>query len=179
MKENDKFLGWGYKAAIILSFLGLIGAAIYLFTFQLKTIDPEYFENEVRLLGLTADMQMRLLSTGIFVGMSFGFLGFALFLIQAKGSVDLNGESGNHKIKIANLSPGLFVILCATVIVVMASTYQIKFNLESSPGNSGASDPVRKRDKYELPEPSEKETETAPQKPSRKDTSKVDKSRIV
>ena len=133
MKSNDKFLSWGYKAAILLSFVGMIGSALYLFVFQLNEADPTSYDNEIPLIGLTAAMQMRLLSTAIFVGMSFGFLGFALFLIQAKGSVDIDASSENHKIKITQLSPGLFVILCATVIIIMASTYKIGFTLESVP----------------------------------------------
>ena len=133
MKSNDKFLIWGYKAAILLSFLGMIGSALYLFVFQLYQADPTSYDNEIPLIGLTAAMQMRLLSTAIFVGMSFGFLGFALFLIQAKGAVDIDASSESHKIKITQLSPGLFVILCATVIIVLASTYKIGFTLESVP----------------------------------------------
>ena len=133
MNSNDKFLNWGYKAAILLSFLGMIGSALYLFLFQLNQADPASYSSEISLIGLTADMQMRLLSTAIFVGMSFGFLGFALFLIQAKGSVDIDASSESHKLKITQLSPGLFVILCATAIIIMASTYKIGFSMESVP----------------------------------------------
>ena len=133
MNSNDKFLNWGYKAAILLSFSGMIGSALYLFLFQLNQADPASYSSEISLIGLTADMQMRLLSTAIFVGMSFGFLGFALFLIQAKGSVDIDASSESHKLKITQLSPGLFVILCATAIIIMASTYKIGFSMESVP----------------------------------------------
>ncbi len=132
MSEKDKFIELGYKAGILLAFLGMIGSAIYLFVFITNSPDATLFDSEIKLLGLTADMRLRLLSTAIFVGMSFGFLGFSLFLIQAKGDVDVDATSGDHKLKIARLSPGLFVILCATIIIILCATFKIDYTLGSA-----------------------------------------------
>ncbi|MBR11010.1 MAG: hypothetical protein CMP48_25435 [Rickettsiales bacterium] len=132
MRDKDDFLRWGYQAGIILAFLGIIGSAVYLFVFIYTGPQAVDFDTEIRLVGLTADRRLRLLSTAIFVGMSFGFLGFSLFLIQAKGDVDVEGSKGDYKINIARLSPGLFVILCATVIIVVCATFRIGYELQSS-----------------------------------------------
>ena len=93
---------------------------------------------EVPSVSLTAERRLSLLSTGIFVAMSFGFLGFALFLIQAKGDVDVDlektaNESGSsYKLKLARLSPGLFVILCATVIIIVCVTFRIEYKVSET-----------------------------------------------
>lgn len=129
MKETDDFLKFGYRAGILLAFIGIIASAIYLFVFISTSPDASSFTNQINLIGLSMDMRLRFLSTAIFVGMSFGFLGFALFLIQAKGDVDLDAETKDYKIKIARLSPGLFVILCATVIIVVCATFRVNYSL--------------------------------------------------
>ncbi|MEQ9403124.1 MAG: hypothetical protein RIM99_06045 [Cyclobacteriaceae bacterium] len=131
MKEKDKFLEFGYKAGIVLAFVGIISSAVYLFVFINGMPDAASFDSEIRLLGLSVDMRLRFLSTAIFVGMSFGFLGFSLFLIQAKGDVDVDASSGDYKLKIARLSPGLFVILCATVIIIVCATFKIDYSLNT------------------------------------------------
>lgn len=146
MDPNDKFLNWGYKAAILLSFLGMIGSAIYLFVFQLSGESTAGITDHVSLLGITANMQMRLLSTAIFVGMSFGFLGFALFLIQAKGATDVAIDKGDFKLNFTKLSPGLFVILCATAIIILASTYKIGFSLETVPQQVPATNTTKEKE---------------------------------
>ena len=133
MRDKDEFLRLGYRAGIVLAFLGLLGSAIYLFVFITTGPQAVDFDSEIRLLGLTADRRLRLLSTAIFIGMSFGFLGFSLFLIQAKGDVDVDASKDDYKINIAKLSPGLFVILCATVIIVVCATFRIDYDLGPEP----------------------------------------------
>ncbi|MEK6564843.1 MAG: hypothetical protein AABZ65_07445 [Candidatus Omnitrophota bacterium] len=136
-KKKQTFLDLGYKAAIILSFLGIIGSAAYLFFF-LAMSPLDKMTGEITSVSLTAERRLSLLSTGIFVAMSFGFLGFALFLIQAKGDVDIEfekpaNESGSsYKLKLARLSPGLFVILCATVIIIVCVTFRIEYKVSET-----------------------------------------------
>lgn len=132
-KEKRDFLVLGYKAGIVLSFLGIIASALYLFVFLMKSPPSEAIQNQMQLLSQTAERRMLLLSTAIFVAMSFGFLGFALFLIQAKGDLDVEGSVQDYKLKIARLSPGLFVILCATVIIIMCATYTIEYSVTEPP----------------------------------------------
>ena len=125
---NDvKFLAWGYKAAIFLSIAGLIFSAAYLFGFLIKS-HPEALRHDT-MAGFSAERRMVLLSTGIFVAMAFGFLGFALFLIQAKGEVEGMLEYKDYKVNIARMSPGLFVILCATVIIIFCATFRIDYTV--------------------------------------------------
>lgn len=133
-QQETKFLAWGYKTAIALSLLGMILSAAYLFTFLLKS-HPELIKQDT-MTGFSAERRMVLLSTGVFVAMSFGFLGFALFLIQAKGNVEGSFENGNVKINITRMSPGLFVILCATVIIIFSMTFRINYSV--TPTNNGS-----------------------------------------
>jgi hypothetical protein len=137
MKEPDNFLKFGYRAGIVLAFVGIIASAAYLFVFISTSPDASSFTSEFKLIGLSMDMRLRFLSTAIFVGMSFGFLGFALFLIQAQGEVDVDAEIKDYKIKIAKLSPGLFVILCATTIIIVCATFRVNYSL------NGASEPEK------------------------------------
>lgn len=100
-----------------------------MFLFQLSTPDPESVKNELHLLSITAERRLLMLSTAMFIAMAFGFLGFGLFLIQAKGDVDAEGSVKDYKFKFTNLSPGLFVILCSTVIIIFAATFKIDYGL--------------------------------------------------
>jgi len=114
-------------AAITLSLLGLVLSAVYFFFFL--WISPRgAFADHVELLGQTARLRLLLLSTAVFVGMSFGFLGFGLFLIQAKGDSDAEVATKNYKLKFARLSPGIFVMLCATAIIIVCATHRIEFS---------------------------------------------------
>jgi hypothetical protein len=64
-----------------------------------------------------------LLSCGVLVGLAFGFLGFGLFLVGVKGDVDADLEaSDRYRLKLARLSPGLFVILCSTILIGVCAT---------------------------------------------------------
>ena len=135
MVKRD-FLVLGYKAGILLSFAGIIASAVYLFAFL--RMSPGTATDEIQLLSQTAERRLLLLSTGIFVGMSFGFLGFALFLIQAKGDLDLEGSVQDYKLKMARVSPGLFVILCATAIIIVCATFPIEYEMKGAAKKSEA-----------------------------------------
>jgi len=127
-----RFLTAGYMAAITLSLLGMVSSALYLFAFLWFVGPGGVVADQFQLLGQTAKFRLLLLSTAIFVGMSFGFLGFGLFLIQAKGDVDAEVTVNDYKLKFARLSPGLFVILCATAIIIVCATFRIEFNFKGS-----------------------------------------------
>lgn len=136
-RAESVFLVWSYRAGIGLSFIGIAASAAYLFTFLWMSPAPLVVENQSQLLGMTAERRLLLLSTGIFVGMSFGFLGFALCLIQAKGDIELEGSTQDYKLKVARLSPGLFVILCATVIIIICATFRIEYQVSRAAGSAG------------------------------------------
>ncbi len=61
------FIELGYKAGTILSFVGILASAVYLFTFLKTSPSPEVLESELKLPGLIAERRMMLLSTAIFV----------------------------------------------------------------------------------------------------------------
>lgn len=103
-----------------------------MFIFQLNAPDPASVQNELQLLSITTDRRLQLLSTAMFIAMAFGFLGFGLFLIQAKGDVEAEGGFKDYKFKFANLSPGLFVILCSTVIIIFSATFKIGYDFTKS-----------------------------------------------
>lgn len=158
-KKNYKFLEWGYKTSIVLSLLGLILSATYLFYFLYKS-NPENIKLET-MVGFSAERRMVLLSTAIFVAMSFGFLGFALFLIQAKGDIEGSLELNNTKVNIARMSPGIFIILCATVIIIVSVTFRVEY--KQTPQSSIFSEPNSTNSKTDaeheiLPDPQENDT---------------------
>lgn len=136
-KQEYRFLAWGYKTAIVLAILGIIASSTYLFYYLYKS-DPQLIKVET-MVGFSAERRMVLLSTGIFVAMSFGFLGFALFLIQAKGEIEGSLDYKSAKINIVRMSPGVFVILCATVIIIFCATFRIEYKATSQ--GSGTSQP--------------------------------------
>jgi hypothetical protein len=138
--QPDSFIVFGYRAAILLAFLGIILSSIYLFIFINKSNPAEIkFDTET---AYNTERKTVLLSTAIFVAMSFGFLGFGLFLINAKGDVDGGATFGtNVKINFTKLSPGLFVILCATVIIIFAITHNIEYTANIPRNVSGAVTP--------------------------------------
>jgi predicted small integral membrane protein len=142
--KNYKFLEWGYKTAIFLSLFALIASSAFLFYYLSKS-NPEQI-SAATMAAYSAERLMVLLSTAIFVAMAFGFLGFALFLIQAHGEVSGSLEHGNTKVNIARMSPGIFVILCATVIILFAISsnmgYKQKNVINSEPAPSVINDSI-------------------------------------
>jgi len=71
-----------------------------------------------------------LLSCGFFIALSFGFLGFALFLIGASGQSDLAAEHGTGmKLSLSNLAPGAIAIIAATVLAGLCATRTLPINL--------------------------------------------------
>lgn len=148
-KREYKFLAWGYKAAIVLAILGIIASSTYLFYYLYKS-DPQQIKLET-MVGFSAERRMVLLSTGIFVAMSFGFLGFALFLIQAKGEIEGSLDYKSAKVNIVRMSPGIFVILCATVIIIFCATFRIDYSAKFQ--GSGTGQPQQSTSQGDLEEP--------------------------
>lgn len=140
-KSDNGILRFGYKAGIVMAFLCIVSAAIYLFSFLLTSPNPELIKSEFQLLSITAERRLLLLSIAMFIAMAFGFLGFSLFLIQVKGDLDAEASHGDYKIKLARISPGLFVILCATVIIIYSATFRIDYGLKRGLDTSNGQEP--------------------------------------
>ena len=140
----DDNLQFGYRAGVWMAGDSMLLAGIYLFTFLFESNDLPPNQNQLdvlqmHLVAVTTHNRMLLQSTAVFVGMAFGFLGFALFLIGAKGSSDVKAKLGDRQISLTNLAPGLVVILCATTIIMFAVWKPINF--EISPADTRPTTP--------------------------------------
>jgi hypothetical protein len=100
--------------------------------------------------------QIALLSCGIFVGMAFGFLGFALFLLGIRAEMDVDARSEVYQMKLARLSPGVFVLLCAAVMITFCATHESEFGYRAleQPGAAWQRPPAP----AVTPKPSERQT---------------------
>lgn len=71
-------------------------------------------------------LQSTPITCGTIAGVGLAFLGFALFMsnIEAKPSLEVQGEFQKAKIKFINMSPGILVIvLAAALIAFCISSY--------------------------------------------------------
>ena len=141
-------VGFGFALAVAAACLTL--SAWYLFTFlqatnsgvesvlrsALQTSTPTSVI-QLSILARTAMARFALLSCGVCVGMGFGFLGFALFLLGIKGEMDVEAQHENAQIKVARMAPGVFVILCATVLIGVCITFRTQYEWGGGePGNA-------------------------------------------
>jgi hypothetical protein len=137
---SQTILNIGFCVALILAAACLALGALYLYMFlrstnagidQLLLNAANQVTNDVLYIAINARLVMArvaLLSCGIFVGMSFGFLGFALFLLGVKEEMNVHAHSESYSVKIARMSPGVFVILCATILIGVCVSRQTPFD---------------------------------------------------
>jgi hypothetical protein len=140
---SQTILNIGFGVALVLAAACLALGAVYLYMFlkstnagidQLLTNTANQVSNEVLYIAINARLVMArvaLLSCGVFVGMSFGFLGFALFLLGIKEEMNVDAGSEGYSVKIARMSPGVFVILCATILIGVCISRQTPFSYEN------------------------------------------------
>jgi len=136
MNEDHTYLKFFYRAAVLIAFLCLLGSMSYLFVYLLQSppankIDPR------TMTSFNAERRMTLISIAFFIAMSLAFLGFSLFLINAKGDLEGEGNIGDYKIKLTKVSPGMFAILCATVIIVTCANFRIDYKVETTEYGDG------------------------------------------
>jgi hypothetical protein len=135
-----RVMNFGFVAGVVLAALCLVLSAYYLQQFLtatnegvgdlLKQRPASADERSLITMGISARLVMARLalrSCGVFVGLSFGFLGFSLFLIGVRGVMSARGEYGDAKLTLARLSPGVFVIFCATVLIGLCVTMATPF----------------------------------------------------
>jgi hypothetical protein len=137
---------------LLMGFVCLSGAALYLYRFQSQLSDiPSTItqaqtasgpaakslpEQEVTALAVSYERRIELLSTGVFVGLAFGFLGFALIVIGVRGDISAEGAQGPLSLKFAHLSPGVLVIIAATTLVAICTTRSLPLGFNSGGGTS-------------------------------------------
>ncbi len=137
-------LNIGFVVALALAAGCLTLGAWYLYTFLRSTnggIDQlignvaNHVSDDVLYISINGRLVMArvaLLSCGIFVGMAFGFLGFALFLIGAKGELNATAKLEGYSVKLARMSPGVFVLVCATVLIGICVSRSTPFSYQAS-----------------------------------------------
>ena len=138
------FLNAGFVFALVLAGACLLFSAIYLYTFLRGTsagidpvvqglqTNPSSGSLEVIINGRLVMARLSLLSCGIFVGVSFGFLGFALCLLGIKESIDVDLETDTYKAKFARMSPGVLIIICSSILTGFCATRQTPFWYEKT-----------------------------------------------
>jgi hypothetical protein len=137
-------LNIGFAFALILSGACLVLSAVYLYQFLNATntgveqLISKVGTNlpsgtlEVAINGRLVTSRVALLSCGVSAGLSFGFLGFALFLLGIKKEIDVDAEYDNFKVKLARMSPGVLVILIAAVLIGVCVTHRTPFWYENA-----------------------------------------------
>jgi hypothetical protein len=152
----QKVLNIGFIAALALAGTTLVVGAFYLFFFLVKTsASVETLMTAARESKLAPDdlkiavsaqlviAKVALLSCAILVGMAFGFLGFSLFLIGIRAEMDVEASKEGSQVKLARLSPGVLVIVCAAVMISVAATHPTPFTMGAGvePGFADAAAP--------------------------------------
>jgi len=140
---SKKLLNAGFVFALVLALLCLIFSSFYLFQYlrsantgitqlldkvAVKQIELETGQLEVLINGRLVMGRLGLLSAGVSAGLSFGFLGFALFLLGIRESMDVSFEHVNYKANAARMSPGVFLIIVAAFLIGVCATRETPFN---------------------------------------------------
>jgi hypothetical protein len=134
-KPTAKLFKLGYYLGLAAFFICLLAslAAILLFLkstyFWVDTLSVgQELIGKVELLNARLVMaRIALLSCGLLAGLSFGFLGFSLFLIGIDGESDISGEHSDYKITLSKVSPGIIVLLAATILIGVCATRETPF----------------------------------------------------
>lgn len=141
-------LNTGFLVALVLAAACLAAAGYYLYQFQTSTQNSmqtaitqaikgkavsdsgvSMFSNLV-LMYLT---RLQLQSCGIVIGLAFGFLGFALFLLGIQSPMSAAGNTATLSLRLVSISPGVFVLLCSTILIGICITQSMPVELGQAP----------------------------------------------
>ncbi|QDU05702.1 hypothetical protein V6x_54430 [Gimesia chilikensis] len=161
--ENSRFtrkiLDFGFLTGVVIAGISLILSAVYLYCFlwttsssikmqldKYKLIEEgsaEIAKQQAFILELAINSEMviariALISCGVFVGMSFGFLGFSLFLIGVRGEMDVSAQTEKIQVKVARMSPGVFVITSSVILIAVCVNRETPFKYLREQGNSSS-----------------------------------------
>jgi hypothetical protein len=138
-----KLLSVGFVFALVLSLLCLGLSVFYLFQYlnsantgitqvldkvATQQIQLETGQLEVLINGRLVMARLGLLSCGVLAGVAFGFLGFALFLIGIKETMDVSFDGVSYKANVARMSPGVFLVVIAAVLIGVCASRETPFN---------------------------------------------------
>lgn len=128
---------YSFVAAVVLAIGGFIAVTAYLFGYLNHAVEAFNSTAIAQLDSLHSDSLRPILATrsgmwkfilqscGIMCGAAFGFLGFALFLLGAKGEMDANFDDSLHKVQITRMAPGAFVILIAAILIGLCAVKRV------------------------------------------------------
>ncbi len=83
-----------------------------------------------------APLRISLLSTGVIVGVAFGFLGFALFDMGFTGAAKLNAEAKGARVLLENAAPGLVVLVVAAMLIGVSVIQPVTIEYTPTPVSS-------------------------------------------
>ena len=125
----------------------LAAASVYLYRFQSHTEEIksgfqtrtdsvngnlDFTKLQVSAISIAYQSRIELLSTGVYVGLALAFLGFALIVIGVRGDISGSADRGEMKVSLSHLSPGVFVIVCSTVLIAICTTRSLPLDINST-----------------------------------------------
>ncbi|MGF7148960.1 hypothetical protein FHS96_002602 [Sphingomonas zeicaulis] len=144
---SARILAAGFITGLILAIACLGLSSYYLISFEnhsnaavngaIVAAQRSLTPNEIHMIQYSLAVHMYiarilLLSCGIFAGLSFSFVGFALFLIGIDGAIRLDAQgSGGTRYNVVGLAPGAFVILCAAVLIGLCARGSLPANVSA------------------------------------------------
>jgi hypothetical protein len=143
---SQRVLDAGFLFALGLSLVTFLGTLTYLFynmvitNRSIASATDRFWSGQgtdasaawtVNSMTLLAQIGLR--GSGLLVGLALGFLGFALFLVGVKGEMDMNASSQPIRVKVSRMSPGVFVIVCATVVIGLSITHSLTTSTSIQP----------------------------------------------
>ena len=139
----QRLLNAGFVVALAISVTCLLLSATYLFTFLRSTTasisdissGKSALTEKIMVLSINAQLasfRLALLSCGMFIGMSLCFFGFSLFLIGIRTEMGVGARYENATVQIARMSPGVFVMLCAVILIGLCATRHTPFGYKDS-----------------------------------------------
>lgn len=143
-------LRYGFYAGLALAVLCLLFTATYISLYSYRT--TETFEQhhdgylaaangdnlKAVLLARTAQNKALLQSCGIVAGISFGFLGFSLFLLGIEGSTDVGGKFEHYSVEMKKVAPGSLILIAAIALVAISALHRIELDF----GAGDSQDPL-------------------------------------
>jgi hypothetical protein len=157
-KIPAKLIKFGYYSGLIAFFICLLSSLIAISFFLYSTyfwVDTLGASKEIigniELLNARLVMaRIALLSCGLLAGLSFGFLGFSLFLIGIDGESDISGEHSDYKITLSRVSPGIIVLLAATILIGVCATRETPFWYKRTVETKSSDEQSKENDKDSL-----------------------------
>lgn len=146
-RHSQRLLDWGFAIALFMAVVLMFSGAAFLLIYQLgetKSIN-DLLDSGLTDAALANSGAIRLAhaglvfnSCGLFVGWAIAFLGFAMFLADARGSIDASADVVGRKVELRNAPPGVITVVCATAIVITCMLQRPDLSLASGPEGAGA-----------------------------------------